>query len=90
MDKITTTSLVPFGFAAASATLLGLFPIIVGRRIAILSYDVTASKSARYTLYSIFAAVIGLHLSEAMKGALFGLQYYNDNSISFFVYEIMY
>lgn len=89
-ESITSDSALPFAISVVAATLIGLFPLHLGRRAAHLyfgtpSFDsvLSSSKNARYVAYIIFMAVICLHIAEAIKSALFGMYYFQSTSLSF-------
>ena len=78
---VTTSSNGPLVVASLAATVLGLFPIVVVRRIANIEQDEGATRQQRLILYTILAYVLTLHLAEACKSAVFGIAYYQGNTL---------
>jgi hypothetical protein len=77
--------LTPFVVATLNSIYLGALPLFVGWRLKRLEEDVPVTRGERKTTYAIIACVTALHIVEGMKGAFFGMEYYNQTEVFSFI-----
>ena len=78
---MNSSALAPFVISTLNSIYLGALPMFVGWRLHRLEQDIPVSPGERKSTYAIMACVTALQVVESLKGAYFGMEYFEKQTI---------